>query len=292
MKSQEPHSPIGFTSNHQLGGEQPAAYTRFARIFFDCKGNTEAIPELKEAQKIASGSFPELIKIGYDAEAVKKIMQSYLPLLTLASERIAWSLALITWYTEQLLRLVGGTDNIQQWVIDNLLASENDAENSGDSLTHFIHCLEALESKDLVGTWNKREHIEANGKKWMAIFATNAWAEVNKAFSPSTYNKKSLKAHILRAGGLVDKTAKFDASRDEVLDYRREMRRCSGSPPGEEVEKHPPQPPRQKTRRAWMLPIELFTGEDDGCSNEPTPPPTSGHKVTKNEPPSQKNVTS
>jgi hypothetical protein len=224
-------------------------------------------------------------------------MQSYLPLLTLANERIAWSLALVTWYTEQLLRLVGSTDNIQQWVIDNLLASENDAENSGDSLTHFIHCLEALESKDLVGTWNKREHIEANGKKWMAIFATNAWAEVNKAFSPSTYNKKSLKAHILRAGGLVDKTVKFHASRDEVLDYHREMRRISCSPPGEEVEKQPPQPPRQKTRRAWMLPIELFTGEDDGGSNNPTPPPTSpssGHNVTQNEAssPSPQNVTS
>ena len=282
---QEPHSPIGFTSNHQLGGEQPAAYTRFARILFNCKGNIEAIPELKEAQKIASGSFPELIKIGYNPEAVKKIMQSYLPLLTLANERIAWSLALITWYTEQLLGLVGRTDNIQQWVMDNLLASENDAENSGDSLTHFIHCLEALESKDLVGTWNKREHIDANGKKWMAIFATNAWAEVNKVFSPSTYNKKSLKAHILRIGGKVDKTAKFDTSRDEVLDYHREMRRILSCPPGEEVEKYPPQPPRQKTRRAWMLPIELFTGEDDGCSNDPISPPisSSGYKVTKNE---------
>jgi hypothetical protein len=93
------------------------------------------------------------------------------------------------------------------------------------------------------------------------------------------------------------KTVKFDASRDEVLDYRREMRRISIEISGEEIEKNLPKSPRQKTRRAWMIPIELYTGEDDGGSHNPTPSPDSpdsGNNLTQDEPPSQtsNNVTS
>ncbi|MFW6264216.1 MAG: DUF3854 domain-containing protein, partial [Cyanobacteriota bacterium] len=282
---QEPKSPIGFTTNHQLGGEQPAAYTRFARIFFCGKGDALAIPELKQAQKIASGSFQHLIKIGYDGEAVKKIQQTYLPKLSLAHERISWSLALITWYVEKVLELVGGTENIQQWVIDNLLTAENDAENSGDCLVHFIQCIEALESKDAIGSWNKRTYTDADGVKWMAIFATNVWSEVNKTFSPSTYNQKSLKAHILKNGGQVDKTVKFHVSRDEVLDYQRERRRFESiEEEGEKIVQ--PKPPRHKTRRAWLLPIDLFPPDDDDWENSPPsqpPQPDNGHQqITEN----------
>ncbi|HAZ49568.1 MAG TPA: hypothetical protein DDW76_35630 [Cyanobacteria bacterium UBA11369] len=75
---QTPHSPIGFTSNHTIGGEHDAAFTRFARIPFYVGGNTQAIASLKEAMQQASGSFYRLIGIGYHRQEINAIESEFL----------------------------------------------------------------------------------------------------------------------------------------------------------------------------------------------------------------------
>ncbi len=262
---QKPHSPIALTTNHAEGEEQLAAYTRIVRVFFTAGINSEHFYSLKEAQKIASGSFSKLIGIGYRPDEIKPIEQRYLQGLGATHPRVAWSLALVTWYAQKVVDLVGRTENIQQWVSEHILPSENDAENSGDSLGDFIRLLTSLEAKDLVGSWNKREYQDNDGVSWMAIYATSCWNEVNKAFSPASYNKKSLKAQLLRSGG-KEATVRFEQSRDLVLDYQRELRRWKPgtrtNSDGEEGENEPPKPPTTIQRKAWLVPIEYFDSFD------------------------------
>ncbi len=268
---QKPHSPVGFTTNHVLAGNQDAAWTRIFRCLYEIGGNTASFPKLKAAMKIASGSFSSLLKIGYHPEEIKPIQNHFLARLPFAHARISWTLGLITWYAEQVVELVGGDENPRQWVLDNLIESENDSEYSGDSLADFARCLIALEGKDRVGSWNKREYTESDGVKWVAIHAQSCWEEVDKAYKPTTYNKKSLKALLLKSGG-KQKTVRFDISRDLVLDYQRELRRFVPgtyiNEKGEEVEKEAPRPPKTKDQKAWLIPSKYFdlpSDDDWGC---------------------------
>ncbi len=267
---QTPHSTIAFTSNHLMCAEQDAAYTRILRLPFYKGGDPLAIPLLRAAQKKASGSFQQLISIGYDPIEVRKLEQVFLPKLPLAHARIAFIMAMICCYAEKVLAIVGGNENPRQWIIDNLCPLENDAENTGDSLQDFIRCIIALEGKDAIGSWNKRTYTDSNGQKWVAIHPESVWAEVEKAFKPTTYNKKSIKIHLLKIGGVADKVVKFDQSRDEVLAYHRAFISPRLDPEGNPIS---PIPPRQLARKAWLFPGSLFPPGDDHTPPPPPPPP-------------------
>lgn len=269
---QIPHSPIGFTSNHMLGGEHDAAFTRFARVPFYADGSTQAIPELKKAMKVASGSFQELISIGYHPEEINAIETEFLVRLPLAHNRIAWNLALIVFYAEKLVELVGGCEQPRSWALANLTPIENDADNAGDPIADFIRCIQALEGKDALGSWDKRLFTDEHGEMWVAIHPGSVWSEVQKAFNPATYNQKSLKAHLVKIGGVVDKAVRFHASRDEVLAYNRATLTAKCDAKGNSIQ---PNPPKKKMKKAWLIPLNLFGIDPDiDPGDEPPDPPT------------------
>ncbi|HAG85579.1 MAG TPA: hypothetical protein DCL61_31685 [Cyanobacteria bacterium UBA12227] len=270
---QTPHSPIGFTTNHILGGEHDAAFTRFSRVpFYDC-GNIQGIPDLKAAMKVASGSFEELIRIGYHPGDINAIEREFLARLPLAHARIAWNLALIVFYAEKLVELIDGCEQPRSWVLDNLIPIENDADNAGDSIADFIRCLQSLEGKDAIGSWDKRLFTDENGVQWVAIYPGSVWSEVQKAFNPATYNQKSLKVQLVKVGGVVDKAVRFYASRDEVLAYNRALLTAKCDTQGKLIRPHPPQ---KKMKKAWLIPLDLFgldlldIDPDDEPPNNPT----------------------
>lgn len=257
---QVPHSPMGITSNHVFGGDQSATYTRFLRTPFErtAGGSKESFQDLKAAQTRASGAFQELLKLGYPAQEVAAIETVLLPYLPLAHARIAQSLAIVTWYTQKVVDMTGGTENIKQWVIDHLCSSENDADSAGDSLKDFIDKLLTLESESKVGQWNLKRNIERNGRSYTAIYAADAWSRVDNRFKPATYNFKALKPLIVKVGGIVDTTVRFAKSQDQVLAYERALI----SPRFSDGVKVPPNPPETIPRKAWLIPSELF-GDND-----------------------------
>jgi hypothetical protein len=247
---QVPHSPIGYTSNHLIGGDQDATYTRIVRIPFVLDGNTAGVPALKAAQKTASGALPELIKLGYPKEKIAEVELELLPLLELAHHRVAWNLAIVTYYADAIAQMVGATENCLQWVKNNLCPVENDSDNNGNSLQDFITKVQALQTEDKVGSWNMRVN-----DSYVALYAESVWTAVDKTFHPATYNKKSLKAMVEKAGGKVDQIITFDASRDEVLAYNRALMTTGVDTDGNPIQ---PNRPRTVRKKAWLLPLNLF----------------------------------
>jgi hypothetical protein len=260
---QQPKSPLGAITNHVVGAEQAATFTRFIRLTYEraSGGNKRAFQELRKAQETASGAFPLLLKIGYDPEAIAAIELELLPHLPLAHARIAQSLAIPLYYAEKIVELTGYSHsyNLKQWVIENCCKSENDSDNSADSLQDFIDKLLSLESESLVGSWNFKRNIERSGKSYVALFAADAWSLVDKRFSPATYNFKSLKPLVLKAGGIIDTTVRFDRDRDSVLAYERAKITAQQDPHGD-LELNPP---ATTPRKAWLIPANLFGGEGD-----------------------------
>jgi hypothetical protein len=257
---QQPKSPLGAITNHVVGAEQAATFTRFIRLTYEraSGGNKQAFQELRKAQESASGAFPLILKMGYDPEAIAAIELELLPHLPLAHARIAQSLAIPLYYAQKLIELTGHSSsyNLKQWVIEHCCASENDSDNSADSLQDFIDKLLTLESEASVGSWNFKRDIQRNGKNYAAIFAADVWALVDKRFSPATYNFKSLKPLILKAQGITDTTVRFDRDRDSVLAFERAKITTDKDSHGDL------NPPETIPRKAWLVPITVFEGNN------------------------------
>jgi hypothetical protein len=116
----------------------------------------------------------------------------------------------------------------------------------------------ALESESLIGEWNF-----VQGKKFVAIHYSSVWALVDARFKPATYNQKSLKSLVLKAGGNIRFTAKFAQSRDQQLAYERALLTSADGL----------QKPFRVPKAAWLIPIHYF--EPDGKGNQ------SGNQVIK-----------
>ncbi|MGI2908351.1 CHC2 zinc finger domain-containing protein [Tolypothrix sp. VBCCA 56010] len=258
---QTPHSAMGIVSNHIVGGEQAATYTRFIRTGFEraSGGNKVAFQELQEAQKTASGAFSEIIALGYSKNEIATLETELLHYLPHAHARIAQSLAIVTWYAQKIVELTGGNENIKQWVVDNCCKSENDSDASGNSLQDYIDKILALEAESLVGDWNFNRKVERNGQQFYAIYAHDVWKLVDQRFKPATYNERSLKSLVIKAGGITDTTVRFSYDRDQVLTYNRALINARLDSEGCPI---PPIPPDTVPRKAWLIPAHLF-GETD-----------------------------
>lgn len=254
---QTPHSPLGITSNHIAGGEQSATYTRFIRLLFErvIGGDKAAFQELKAAQAQASGAFPQLIGLGCPMDEIAALELELAEYLPYAHARIAQSLALVTWYGQKIIELTGSSENIKEWVIKNCCKAENDSDANGDSLQDFIEKIQALESESQVGDWNLKREQERDGQKFYAIYSHDVWKLVDNRFKPPTYNEKSLKALILKAGGITNQSVRFSCDRDRVLAYKRLL-----LSPRKDADGNPiiPNPPPNIPRKAWLIPASLF----------------------------------
>lgn len=260
---QEPKSPLGSASNHIIGGDQAATYTRMARLAYEraSSGDNSAFTELQEAQKYASGAFPLLLQIGYPKAEIAALERNLLLHLPKAHARIAQALAIIVCYTQKIVALVRGSENILQWAIDHLCPAEDDADSAGNSLLDFITRLQALEAIDEVGDWNKKLVTDKNtGSKFVAIYAANAWKTVDARFKPATYNEKSLKVLIDKAGGKTNGvTLKFAADKAQVITYYNALISPRTDKDGNPIL---PNKPRTTNRKAWLIPLELW-GESE-----------------------------
>lgn len=269
---QMPHSPMMVITNHAFGESQAATYTRYNRIHFFKINQRDiidplALQRLTASQLKASAAFPLLLSLGYHHEEILKLESELLPYLAEAHNRTPKGFAIIIWFAQALINLVGGGENIKQWVIDNVCPSENDSDNTGDSLADFIAKIQVLEAESMVGDWNFKRDVIKDGRKYYALYAADVWKLVDNRFSPATYNEKSLKSLVQKSGGIVNTTVRFTSDKDLALAYKRAL--ISASP------EFPPTPPGTEPRKAWLLPAELFgeNPDDGGDDSDPSPPP-------------------
>ncbi|WP_292788904.1 hypothetical protein [Nostoc sp. NMS7] len=263
---------MAIISNHVLGGEQAATYTRITRIPYDVAtgGDKAAFQELKAAQAEASGAFPQLIALGYPKKAIDEIESELLQYLPYAHARIAQNLAIVTWYAQKIVDMTGGAENIKQWVIENCCNSENDSDASGDSLKDYLDKILTLEAENLIGDWNFKRNVERDGQLYHALYAHDAWKLLDHRFKPATYNERSLKALVIKAGGITNITSRFSCTRDEVLAYKRALLVPRTDADGNEIN---PYLPETLPRKAWLIPASLW--DEGGNTDKPVTTPVT-----------------
>lgn len=269
---QEPHSPLMVTSNHACGDAQPATLSRLAQIPFyrQSDGDTTTWDEMQEAQRLASGALPDIIKLGYPAKEIRLLASELRSHLPNAHARVADSLGLVTWYAMAVARLANfSADSIKAYVIEHLCKVANDADSKADSLTDFIDKLQALHSESLIGDWSIRVVDTEDIGKAIAVNMSAVWTLVDERFAP-TYSRRVLENLIDKAGGKVQSVQKFHRSKDESLAYRRGLLNPRTDIDGCPV---PPRELEMVTRRCILIPASLAQDFIDSWRRQNPPSP-------------------
>jgi hypothetical protein len=269
---QEPHSPLMVTSNHAIGDQQLATFTRMLQVpvYRQTDGDSNAWDEMVEAMEGASGCLPDLIKLGYPKDEIKQLegeLRSHLPK---SHPRIASSMALILWYAMAVAKLADfDAESIKQYAIAQLCPIANAADSNADSITDFLDKLSALKSDALVGDWNCLV-VETKAGKALAIQMSQVFPLVDKYFNP-VYSRKVLEALIAKSGGTLQSVQKFHTNRDESLAYYRAKLTAEDEP----------KEPEYKPKRCVLIPSDLIKGYMDDWKS-PTPPEGSDyHRMTQ-----------
>ncbi|HEY9737575.1 MAG TPA: hypothetical protein V6D06_14875 [Trichocoleus sp.] len=233
---QRPHSPMMVTTNHACGETSAATQSRLIRLWFNksSRGEVTAFKELLVLQKTASGCLIDLIKMGYDAEAIYALELELLPHLPYAHARIAKSLALLLHYAQKVAALAGISDEgLRSYVINVLCRSANDPDESGDSLRDFFEKLWVLQSQAKVGDWNMRLVAHRNSEQVkLALYLPGIWTVLDKEYDLA-YNRKVIERLLEGVGG-VNSKQRFHSSEDlskafergQAAELKWQVRRC------------------------------------------------------------------
>ena len=269
--TQKPKSPLGVISNHVMSEDQAAGYTRNIRVPFKkmTRDGNSAFQRLRDAQRTASGAFPQLLRLEYKAEAVNAIELELLLHLPKAHARIAKSLAITIYYASKVIEEAGFGWDIKRWVIENLCPAENDADSAGDSLKDFVELIQTLKARGEVGDWNL-QRVVVKEEEFVAIRQREVWTLVDKHFKPTTYNLKALKPLVQAVGGRTDNQLQwFNVCKEETKTFYNKLV-APTYVDGEPVE---PLPPRRERCKCWLIPGYLFDNPDS--SPPDTPPPNT-----------------
>jgi hypothetical protein len=251
---QKPHSPMMVTSNHACGENDAATQSRLIRLFFarSSDGEREAFYELPIAQNQAAGCLTQLIKLGYPASEVHKIEQALLRHLPHAHIRISKSLALVTYYTAQVIKLANAQEDIWDYVVRTICPAVNDPDEAGDSVRDFLEKIFELQSRSLLGDWNMR-WVEKESGKVLAVYIPGVWQALDAEFKPA-YNRKIIESLLIQQG--IQRTRqRFHRSEDESRAFYRAKLTPRYDAGGEEI---PPNPPETTLRWCYEVPEDFL----------------------------------
>jgi hypothetical protein len=271
---QEPHGGLAITSNHLIGEKNSATRSRLIPLFFPVLGEDSyeksAFSELLTIRETVSGCFPDLLKLGYNTQAIKILEEEFRHHLPAAHARTAKSLAISTHYAVEVVRMAGLEDeiDIKKWVIQVLCPLCNESQAGLSSVADFAEHLDVLESRALVGEWCK---IEVHTDKYglcVAMHLPTVWKEFDREFSP-TYNRSVLEQVLTERGAIKNQVAKFWADREQTLAYKRQIIVAG-------IDGYSPKPPEKVSRKCLLIPQNiweiLFKGHSEA---KPTPPTLS-----------------
>lgn len=272
---QEPRGGLAITSNHLIGEKNSATRSRLIPLFFPVLTEESyekaAFSELLQIRESVSGCFPDLLKLGYNPQAIKTLEEEFRHHLPAAHARTAKSLAIATHYAMEVIRLaeLESDIDIKQWVMDSLCPLCNESQAGLSSVADFAEYFGVLESRSLVGEWCK---ILVQTEKYgtcMALHLPTVWKEFDREFNPS-YNRSVLEQVLIERGAIKNQVAKFWSDRDQTLAYKRQVVVAGAN--GE-----PPKEPGKVARKCLLIPEEiwdtLFKGYSVPKPMPPTPPP-------------------
>jgi hypothetical protein len=285
---QQPHTNAVATTNVALGEDNQAAESRLLKLYFPSGKFSEdsAIKAgIEEALDGASGGLGQLIGIPYDRAAIKDLKSQLLEFLPNAHNRIAGSLALITYFTQKFCDVAGYHFDAFDYCKNNLCPDANAGESGKDSLTDFIERLAILKSEGLVGEWNMTQVVKRDGSKYLAVKLDAVFPVFERKFS-TNYTRQSIQ-HLIK-GIYPDAytNASFAASKLEWQDYER----AQASFKRGDFNQTPIAPAKNNSTKCWLIPqsvIDRVWGHDaenglDPLTNsfsaypapaiEPTPP--------------------
>jgi hypothetical protein len=269
---QEPRGGLAITSNHLIGEKNSATRSRIIPLFFpvlpESSYDKAAFSELLEVRELVSGCFPDLLKLGYNAQAVKQLEEVFHQHLPAAHARTAKSLAIATHYALAVVRLAGleGEIDIQQWVIETLCPLCNESQAGLSSVADFAEHLDVLESRALVGEWCKTEVQTEKYGICIAMHLPTVWKEFDREFNPS-YNRSVLEQVLLERGAIKNQVAKFWADRDQTLTYKRQIVIAG-------INGDAPKEPERVARKCLLIPEDLWETLFKGHSAPQPPLPT------------------
>jgi hypothetical protein len=251
FNNQKPHSPLMVTSNHACGENSAATQSRLIRIYFAKRkdGDPVAFRELQQCQRLASGCFPDLIRLGYAADVIHLLEYELAQHLPHAHVRVAKSLALLLHYTMEVARLARiPAEPVKQYVIREICSQVNDPNESGDSLRDFFEKIHVLLSESKIGDWNYRQIEKDDTSKVFALYLPGVWAAFDKQFKV-IYNRKTIES-LLQERGSTYTRQRFHADEEQSKQYTRLCMSHS-----EEV---PPRVPQSTSRWCFEISEDLL----------------------------------
>lgn len=269
---QEPRGGLAITSNHLIGEKNSATRSRLIPLFFpvltEDSYEKAAFSELLQIRESVSGCFPDLLKLGYNAQAIKTLEEEFRQHLPAAHARTAKSLAIATHYAIEVTRLAGLEQeiDIKQWVIECLCPLCNESQAGLSSVADFAEHLDVLESRALVGEWCKTQVQTEKHGTCIALHLPTVWKEFDREFSPS-YNRSVLEQVLIERGAIKNQVAKFWADRDQTLAYKRQIVIAGAN--GDQ-----PKEPEKVARKCLLIPEDIWENLFKGYSTPKPPPPT------------------
>jgi hypothetical protein len=254
--TQYPNGGLLLTTNHLVGEDNAAVLSRFVPLYFPVVSdiNKHALLELREIQKLTSGCFRDLLKLGYPRQTVKALERELSGHLGTAHSRVAINLAIVTYYAIQIMELAGLTHvDVKGWVMKTLCPQLSDTQSGLDSISDFLSRLRSLETRAMVGEWclttvDTKEHGQA-----IAIHMPTVWKVFDKEFTPS-YSRSILECTLEQAGAIKGAVQKFWEDRELTLAYKRRL--VTGGVGGQHAD--PPVAPNTVARKCLLLPGTLL----------------------------------
>jgi hypothetical protein len=251
--TQTPHSPLFFTSNMALGEDHQAARSRLAKIFVPKVGcDSSAWLDFEAAKDQASGCFPDLIKLGFDSNAIKAMERTIAPHLSKAHDRLPRSFALILHYAQLVANLAGDKINLPAWCAEHVFPQLNSSAEAASSMLDFVQKIWALKTQGDLGPWNVRI-VNKLGSKVLAIYLPSVWPIVEKAYK-LPYDQSNLRSVIEAKGGNLRGSHGFDISRNESLACIKDGSKA-----------------KRGTQRCVEIPLDLLSDADlifENCEND------------------------
>lgn len=265
---QTPHGSLIVNSNQMMGESNAATRTRLIPIFMPVVTDIDkgAWKDLNGIREKVSGAFPDFLAIGYPKDKVDALENELLQYLPMAHARTAKSLALVTFYAGELVRLAGCCVNIKQWVIDHLCSDLNASQSGLDCISNFVVNLTALESSNQVGEWSKIQVETKHHGTCIALHMPELWRVFDRQFEPA-YSKGTLERVLESRGAIKGTSQKFWHDRDQTMVYHRA--RVQGRNKGENYED--PTEPVKIGRKCLLVPLAIwdsFTPCNIGNSDE------------------------
>jgi hypothetical protein len=267
---QQPHTNAVATTNVALAEDNQAAESRLLKLYFPSGKFSEdaAIKAgIEEALDGASGGLGQLIGIPYDRAAIKDLKARLLEFLPNAHNRIAGSLALITYFTQKFCDVAGYQFDAFDYCKNNLCPDANAGESGKDSLTGFIEGLAILKSEGVVGEWNMTQVIRRDGSKYLAVNLAAVFPTFDSKFHPN-YTRQSIQNLIKGIYPDAYTNASFAASKAEWQDYER----AQASFKRGEFSQMPIVPSKTNSTKCWLIPqsiIDQVWGHDSGAELDP-----------------------